>query len=78
MNARHQEWVSHFSRAFRARSEGFLRNPVYAACSRKMRELLGVSLASDGGDAIDFHQRISRQRRDRDGCAGWAAMRKVR
>src|ERR1035437_6865005 len=39
--------------------------------------LLGVSLASDGGNAIDFHQRISRQRRDRDRGAGRSAMRKV-
>src|SRR6266851_6184024 len=34
-------------------------------------------LTGDSGDAIDFYQRVSRQRSDCDGCPRWATMRKI-
>src|SRR5271165_4193971 len=43
----------------------------YATCSRLCR------LLSEGGDAVDFHQGISRQRGHRDGCPRRATVREV-
>src|ERR1700731_615389 len=42
----------------------------------RMNQLLFL-LTGDGGDAIDFHQRVSRQRSDCDGCPRGASMRKI-